>query len=77
MSRHRSEAEKNELKGEKKRIQRERLAKVITYLIFIFNLQFMVRKSRSDKIVQTNKQTRKPNFPFGRDQSALLADKIK
>jgi len=35
------------------------LPEAITGLIFVFNLQFIVHKSRSDKIVQTNKQANK------------------
>jgi len=60
-------------KGKRREIQRERLPEAFACLIFVFNLQFIVHKSRSDKIVQTNKQA----FPFGRDLNVLLAEKIK
>ena len=53
-------------KGKRREIQWERLPEAVARLIFVFNLQFIVHKSRSDKIVQTNKQTNKQTQFFFR-----------
>lgn len=65
--------------GKRREIQWERLPKAITCLIFVFNLKFIVHKSRSDKIVQTNKQTNKQakfSFRYGSQCAVSWENKV-
>jgi len=71
-----SEVEKEWIQNEREEKYSGRdLPEAITCLIFVFNLQFIVHKSRSDKIVETNSQT--STVFLSRDLSVLLAEKIK